>query len=778
MDGYSAIAIPIKNDGDSWVVIGEARSDESFDPENDQTFIDLNSGRKGRTAAPSSGPVPPVTIGENGVIRLVETIPYDWKVTGSDTAEVRSQLKGHGRGPGWSHRKGETHGRFQVINYLGIATFEVKADRGSVVIDLELVSKKLDYDTEFRQLTTEIAEFCQQLLLTWESPTSLRFETDVDRQARLLLEQFLFLRGCLDNEKLEGILGSILQRPHTALKSEKEWTPVTLAGSNDWLKNPAGMARDWLRDGNGGHLPAEVLHVRRYDSHDTPPNRFLKFALESFLELCLKVIATHPEAVTLAADAGSMSRQLEEILGRSFFRELSPLSRLPLDNQTLQKKHGYRDVLQTWILVEAALSLTWDGNNDAASGPSRDVATLYEYWIFLKLHSLLDSLKGVTRSGGLPSPEEDPEAFLQSRGEELIINLKRSKRSCARFNYRDETGDRIALNLNLYYERVFAVTDSAASADSYSRRFKPDYTLAVFPASFKNEAAASQEGQIAFVHFDAKYRAQSISDLFGDIGEPDEVIDEEKISGKTVSTYRRGDLLKMHTYNDAVRQTIGSYVLYPGSDTNRGDMGKFHELVPGVGAFVLKPGNDECLKSLGSFLRDILEHQSDRFTQLSRIRYWTHNTVKDEPAAYITRPKELSNDARPLEDRPAALFYMRSQEMAEWCRAGRAVYCHASRKDGTPQKQRPEIFSAEWVVPHFGGKSAGWIAKVKSYRLMDRIKLAGLLAIDESRLSVSHYHVFVLEAPVDTFEISIKNDFKREELNKKPLPIPLGKVFR
>ena len=175
MDGYSAIAFPIGNDGESWILIGESRSDESFDPENDQTFIDLDSGRKGRPAASASGPVPPVSIGKNGLIRLVETIPYDWKVTGSDTAEIRSQLKGNGRGPGWSHRKGETHGRFQVINYLGIATFEVKADRGSVVIDLELVSKKLDYDTEFRQLTTEIAEFCQQLLLIWESPTSLRF---------------------------------------------------------------------------------------------------------------------------------------------------------------------------------------------------------------------------------------------------------------------------------------------------------------------------------------------------------------------------------------------------------------------------------------------------------------------------------------------------------------------------------------------------------------------------------------------------------------------------
>ncbi len=778
MEGFSAIAFPIGDESGSWLVIGESHNNESFDPDCDITFIDLNNGLRGRPTAVSDLSVPPVTFGTNGIVRLVETIPYDWKVTGSQTVEIRSHLKGNGRGPGWSHRMGETHGRFQVINYLGISTFEVVSDRGCLAIGLELVSKKLDYDTEFRQLTTEIADFCQQLLLNWESPTSLRFETDVDRQGKLLLEQFLFLRGSLDNEKLEGILESIIQRPHTALKSETEWTPVTLAGSNDWLKNPAVMARDWWCGTRGGYIPAAVLHVRRYDSHDTPPNQFLKFALESFLRLCLKVIATHPEAISITADAEAMTTQLEEILGRSFFRELSPLTRLPLDNQTLQKKHGYRDILQTWILVEAALSLTWDGNNEAASGPSRDVATLYEYWIFLKLHSLLDSLAGVARVGGLPSPSSDPEAFLQSQGEELIINLKRSKRSCAKFTYHEEVDDGIALNLNLYYERVFAVNSSAASAGSYSRRFKPDYTIAIFPASYTTEAAAAKDGQIAFVHFDAKYRAQSISELFGDPAETDEEIDAEKVSGKTISTYRRGDLLKMHTYNDAVRQTIGSYVLYPGSDTARGDMTKFHELVPGVGAFVLKPGNEECLKSLGSFLRDILKHQSDRFTQLSRIRYWTHNTVKEAPADYITRPKELSTDARPLEDRPAALFYMRTPEMAEWCRAAGIIYCHATRRDGTPQKQNPDIFGAEWVVPHFGGESAGWIAKVKGYRLMERVKLAGLLEVHESKLTVSHYHVFLLDAPVATFEILITNDFHKTELKGRPLPIPLGMVFQ
>ena len=42
-----------------------------------------------------------------------------------------------------------------------------------------------------------------------------------------------------------------------------------------------------------------------------------------------------------------------------------------------------------------------------------------------------------------------------------------------------------------------------------------------------------------------------------------EEVENDKQDSVT-NTYKRGDLLKMHTYNDAIRRTVGSYVLYPG----------------------------------------------------------------------------------------------------------------------------------------------------------------------------------------------------------------------
>ena len=87
-------------------------------------------------------------------------------------------------------------GAFAVINHLGMADFRVRAGDGEKRFLLEIISSKLDYDREFRRITEDIADFCQQLLLSWDGPTSLRFASDPGESARISLERFLFVRGC------------------------------------------------------------------------------------------------------------------------------------------------------------------------------------------------------------------------------------------------------------------------------------------------------------------------------------------------------------------------------------------------------------------------------------------------------------------------------------------------------------------------------------------------------------------------------------------------------
>ena len=278
-------------------------------------------------------------------------------------------------------------GDFCVVNHLGFATLTLLDQHGEPLLELplEFVSKKLDFDTEYRKMTEDIADFCKQLLLTWNAPTSLRFSADPTQPARLLLERFLFLRHFFTPERMGRLLEVIARNPHSMLRAEQEWKPASMARSSDFLSHPGKMLRSWSRQ-NGQPVPGEVLDVRKEDTHDTPPNQFVKFALAQFRQLCNEVVETLGEESSVGVEAHELMQHFDAIMGKRFFRDISRLNRLPLDNQTLQKGEGYREVLRAWLLTEAAASLSWDGQEESYEGSTRDVATFYEYWIFIQLH--------------------------------------------------------------------------------------------------------------------------------------------------------------------------------------------------------------------------------------------------------------------------------------------------------------------------------------------------------------------------------------------------------
>ena len=89
------------------------------------------------------------------------------------------------------------------------------------------------------------------------------------------------------------------------------------------------------------------------------------------------------------------------------------------------------------------------------------------------------------------------------------------------------------------------------------------------------------EGYYYFIHFDAKYQMY---------------VDSEK--------FKNEDIVKMHAYKDAIQNTIGAYVIYPGSN---------HEIyyennvkVKSVGAFGLIPG-EEKIDKIKQFIVDLID---------------------------------------------------------------------------------------------------------------------------------------------------------------------------
>ena len=93
-------------------------------------------------------------------------------------------------------------------------------------------------------------------------------------------------------------------------------------------------------------LPERISIERKIDSVDTPENRFIKHALESFLKLCTDINkaaekCNHPK---LLHESEALIHKLENHLHHSVFKNISRPSLLKLNSPVLQRKEGYESV--------------------------------------------------------------------------------------------------------------------------------------------------------------------------------------------------------------------------------------------------------------------------------------------------------------------------------------------------------------------------------------------------------------------------------------------------
>jgi len=101
------------------------------------------------------------------------------------------------------------------------------------------------------------------------------------------------------------------------------------------------------------------------------------------------------------------------------FKEISNPSTLPLNSPVLQRKAGYRELLRVWLMFDLAAKLVWHGGDDIYSGNKKDVAVLYEYWLFFKL---LDIVKDVFKIETLATDN-----LIEKTKDGLGLKLKQGK---------------------------------------------------------------------------------------------------------------------------------------------------------------------------------------------------------------------------------------------------------------------------------------------------------------------------------------------------------------
>ena len=68
--------------------------------------------------------------------------------------------------------------------------------------------------------------------------------------------------------------------------------------------------------------------------------------------------------------------------------------RVPHESLVLQRRAGYREVYRAFLLFESASSIRFDFAADVFAAGTKDVAALYEYWVFWKILEVVQGLIG------------------------------------------------------------------------------------------------------------------------------------------------------------------------------------------------------------------------------------------------------------------------------------------------------------------------------------------------------------------------------------------------
>ena len=578
---------------------------------------------------------------------------------------------------------------------------------------VEVRSRKLGYRTDYQLMLNDITEQCVGLLQDWKGPTDFKATPNANADEATLGQQFAFVRALLNTPSFEHALQRLASHPHETWTQDSATQPVVrgFKPSGKSLRQLAsGSRRMAVPSSHNLHamlptLPERINVQQNSRTTDTPENRFVKFALRSFRQFLAEVRSKEPlqtpKHERLRVELDALTDKLDQALGCDALRHAGEPTFLPLGSPTLQRREGYRQVLQAWTQFAMAAKLVWQGGESVYGMGQRDVATLYEYWVFFELlRTVKDVFKlDMPNIQNLIVPTSDGFGLMLRSGRHLPLS-GRSKQPGRE------------LEVRFSYNRTFSSNRVPSQMGSWTKNMRPDYTLSLWPVGFSEQEAEAQELMV-HVHFDAKYRLEQAADLLStptevDITQAsDENPEQDTIKQAEASgTYKRADLLKMHAYRDAIRRSHGAYVVYPGDAQDGVPFQSFHEVLPGLGAFALRPGKGT--ESLQKFLRDVVAHVCDRTTARERQTYETYQSyqakgvqlAEDQRALYAVVPEKTGKKRHTPPADTAVLFgWYKDALHLQWIK-NRGLYNFRLGNTAGALRLTPQIVGAQYLLLH------------------------------------------------------------------------------
>ncbi len=648
-------------------------------------------------------------------------------------------------------------GRIVTGNYVGTLHLRVMGANEEIIgcADFEVRSRKMDYKSDYQKMMAEITAYYAELVMLSSSPVTQKFMPDADENSKTLYQKFAFVKSIIESEEFDDALHEILYNPVRAWSETTIEKPIcsTRRMNRSAMRqmatatNRMALPDDVSIDGGLTSVPRTLQVTSKKDKVDTAENRFVKYVLTTFHDFCqgIQELKHASENAKLMGEAQRCCTKLENILSNGFFREINHPQYIALNSPVLQKREGYREVLQAWTLFGLAAKLSWRGGDNVYEAGKRNVAALYEYWLFFKLLEL------ISERFELSAKDKASLVLLDQEG--INLNLKQGRMTMVEGTYKSAARD---LHIRFFYNRTFGHSSNHHKRGSWTTTMRPDYTLSIWTGSI-TEAEAEEQNTIVHIHFDAKYRVDHIQLLDeydyqeSDRDEYDELLAaalNEAKQQEQIGVYKRADLLKMHAYNDAIRRTGGSYVLYPG--TTERNLKGFHEIIPGLGAFPISPNSfEQDAVALKRFIDDLVGHFLNRVSQRETMAYYDYEVHHTAPVTTLREamPEPYGERRHLIPNKTNVLIgYCKNQEHMEWVLRNK---CYNTRTGTIAGSLRltEAITTAQYLLLHNESDKMQLMLRLdgKGARVMSKEDLQRRAPKGDYTLTKPYYIVFDLQ---------------------------------
>lgn len=522
-------------------------------------------------------------------------------------------------------------GMLNFQNEVGFTELELRLHGAPLFrLQLEIFPSKMDYKQDYQAILNEVNGQIYNLSFDFLRKT-YQLTGLKESRSQSLTEFFTILQHVF--QQLVKTVERMQSAPHHKLQQENRLVESARAkkvGRENMAflaKRPHLLAADQrqglLRVEGQGYTPTHVLETRRHVDYDTPENRFVRWVLTR-VQMKLR---------SLKLQLGKSGRSSDPLLMKKVMRMQAEIQRLlKLDflqvgemrqmtiSLVLQMAPGYRDVYKFYLILMKGLSL----QSDLYRLSMKDLAQLYEYWCFLKIHELLSRKYELVKQDVVK---------LNRNG--LFVKLERGRAS--RMVYRHPKNGE---EFTLFYNTLPSGDGSRTVGQ------QPDNVL-----TLKKRDSAVEYKYI----FDAKYRINPAYE-----GTP--YRERYKAPGP-----QEEDINTMHRYRDAIvvasgadgkeveRSMFGAYVLFPYPNEEEYREHHFYKSIElvNVGAFPLLPNSTSLLEK---FLDEIILDSPEKAYERSTRPRGTEEYYTDKLAGRTVLVGALSH-ANQLRDLRRHRFY-------------------------------------------------------------------------------------------------------------------------